>query len=236
MNKVHRYISLIIISAGLTACTRSLYIKTAPQIDVSKSTNESAIIDNIVKPYREELALKMDVQVAKSEVDFIVKRPSSNLMNWMADAVFSNQTKNVKLSYPTFCLLNTGGIRSSIGIGPISLGDLYKLMPFDNSIVWVRMPIAELESIESYIAQTGGEPISNISIVNDRIEFNGFDRTKSKQFWVITSDYLYNGGDHMEFFQRGLETIETNTLIRDAIIEEARLQGTLNNDVKSRIK
>ena len=92
-------------------------------------------------------------------------------MNWMADAVFANQTKNVRLSYPTFCLLNTGGIRSSLGIGPVSLGDLYKLMPFDNSIVWVRLPISTLESIESYIEESGGEPISNINIVNNIIQF-----------------------------------------------------------------
>ena len=40
----------------------------------------------------------------------------------------------------------------------------------------------------------------------------------------------------MDFFQEGLEIIETNTLIRDAIIEEARSQVILNNDEKSRIK
>ena len=74
------------------------------------------------------------------------------------------------------------------------------------------------------------------NIVNNIIEFNGFDRAKATEFWVITSDYLYNGGDHMDFFQEGLEIIETNTLIRDAIIEEARSQVILNNDEKSRIK
>ena len=45
------------------------------------------------------------------------------------------QTKNVKLAQPIFCLLNTGGLRSSIGKGTVSLGDIYKLMPFDNTIV-----------------------------------------------------------------------------------------------------
>ena len=236
MNNPYKYILFILFSAGLTACTNSLYVKRGPQINISKSILEAENMDSIIDPYRNELAEKMNVEVARSEVNFIVQRPSSNLMNWMADAVFANQTKNVRLSYPTFCLLNTGGIRSSLGIGPISLGDLYKLMPFDNSIVWVRLPISTLESIESYIEESGGEPISNINIVNNIIEFKGFDRAKATEFWVITSDYLYNGGDHMDFFQEGLEIIETNTLIRDAIIEEARSQVILNNDEKSRIK
>ena len=36
--------------------------------------------------------------------------------------------------------------------------------------------------------------------------------------------------------KEALEIIETNKLIRDAIIEEARSQVILNNDEKSRIK
>ena len=102
MNNPYKYILFILFSASLTACTNSLYVKTGPQINISKSISEAENIDSIVNPYRSELAEKMNVEVARSEVNFIVQRPSSNLMNWMADAVFANQTKNVRLSYPTF--------------------------------------------------------------------------------------------------------------------------------------
>ena len=236
MNRFHLNILILITGASLTACTSSLYIETAPQININESANESMIINEIIEPYRKELAKKMDVNIALSEVNFIVKRPSSNLMNWMSDAVFTNQTKNKRITDPTFCLLNTGGIRSSIGIGKITLGDIYKLMPFDNSIVWVKLPIAVLDTIETYLANTGGEPISNIEVINNEIILNGFDRQHVSHFWVITSDYLFNGGDHMDFFQQNIETIETNKLIRDALIEEATIQGTLMNDEIKRIK
>ena len=236
MNKTKFFISLFIIGAGLSACTRHLYIETAPQLKVEKSTKESVVMNEIIQPYRKELDEKMNIEVASSNVNFIVQRPSSNLMNWMADVVFTNQTKNVKLSKPVFCLLNTGGIRSSIGIGPVYLGDLYKLMPFDNTIIWARLPIKELESIELYLSKTGGEPISNITMTNGVIHFNGFNKTDAEDFWVITSDYLFNGGDHMDFFQKSIETIETNKLIRDVVIEEAKIQGQLINDENSRIK
>ena len=236
MNKTKFFISLFIFGAGLSACTRHLYIETAPQIKVEKSTKESVIMNEIIQPYRKELDEKMNIEIASSNVNFIVRRPSSNLMNWMADVVFTNQTKNVRLSKPAFCLLNTGGIRSSIGIGPVYLGDLYKLMPFDNTIIWARLPIKELKSIELYLTKTGGEPISNITMKNGMIQFNGFDKTDVEDFWVITSDYLFNGGDHMDFFQKSIETIETNKLIREVVIEEAKIQGQLVNDENSRIK
>ena len=108
MNKTKFFISLFIFGAGLSACTRHLYIETAPQIKVEKSTKESVVMNEIIQPYRKELDEKMNIEIASSNANLIVQRPSSNLMNWMADVVFTNQTKNVRLSKPAFCLLNTG--------------------------------------------------------------------------------------------------------------------------------
>ena len=230
------YISIVLYGASLLACSHSFQIHSNPQINVSESTKGSEMINEYLEPYKIDLAEKMDIDIAVSEVNFEVSRPSSNLMNWMADAVFANQTKNKRLHEPTFCLLNTGGIRSSLGIGRVTIGDIYKIMPFDNTIVWVKLPIKELKSIEAYLSKTGGEPISNIEVLNGRIQFNNFDIKEVAYFWVITSDYLNYGGDKMDFFEQRTEIIETNILIRDALIEEAKIQGTLINNTQKRIK
>ena len=236
MNRGFLYISIVIIGASQLACSNSFKIYRNPQIEISNSTKESLLINEIVEPYKVELAEKMDIEIAVSETNFVVSRPSSNLMNWMADAVFANQTKNKRLTEPTFCMLNTGGIRSSLGIGRVTIGDIFKIMPFDNTIVWVKLPIKELKSIEAYLSKTGGEPISNIEVLNGQIHFNSRDIKGETHFWVITSDYLNYGGDQMDFFEKRTETIETNILIRDALIEEAKIQGTLINNTQMRIK
>ncbi|OBQ36683.1 MAG: hypothetical protein AN484_25520 [Aphanizomenon flos-aquae WA102] len=93
--------------------------------------------------------------LAHSNFNLIAQRPSSSLMNWVADAVFANQTKTVRLSTPTFCLLNTGGIRNTLNIGDITLGDMFKLMPFDIEIVWVQFPAEVLPEIERAILKSG---------------------------------------------------------------------------------
>ena len=204
------------------------------QIHLDKNIAADTYISNFIFPYSEEMDIQMNVKIAESKNDFIVTRPGSNLMNWMADAVFSNQTKNKRLSQPTFCLLNTGGIRSSIGKGDVKLKDIYKVMPFDNSIVWVKLPIATLDEISAYLKNSGGEPISNIQMRAGKLVLNPDATTDS--FWVITSDYLYHGGDHMDFFEKSLEVIETKTLIRDALIEEAKFQKVLINDPIIRIQ
>ena len=40
----------------------------------------------------------------------------------------------------------------------------------------------------------------------------------------------------MDFFQKGTEIIQTHVLIRDALIEEVKIQGILINDEHKRIE
>ena len=220
----------------LCACSPKLAVNVE-QIKITKEQLADSSLTAFIAPFKQEMDAQMRLKIAESEHDFIVKRPSSNLMNWMADAVFINQTRNVRLSHPVFCLLNTGGIRSSIGKGDVLLNDLFKVMPFDNTIVWAKIPITSLEKISAYLIKSGGEPISNVKMKNGQLILSGVgEKASVNYFWVITSNYLFNGGDNMNFFQDAVETIETKTLIRDVLIQEAKFQEILLNDPKSRIE
>ena len=220
----------------LCACSPKLAVNVE-QIKITKEQLADSSLTAFIAPFKQEMDAQMRLKIAESEHDFIVKRPSSNLMNWMADAVFINQTRNVRLSHPAFCLLNTGGIRSSIGKGDVLLNDLFKVMPFDNTIVWAKIPITSLEKISAYLIKSGGEPISNVKMKNEQLLLSGVgEKASVNYFWVITSNYLFNGGDNMNFFQDAVETIETKTLIRDVLIQEAKFQEILLNDSKSRIE
>ena len=220
----------------LCACSPKLAVNVE-QIKITKEQLADSSLTAFIAPFKQEMDAQMRLKIAESEHDFIVKRPSSNLMNWMADAVFINQTRNVRLSHPVFCLLNTGGIRSSIGKGDVLLNDLFKVMPFDNTIVWAKIPIKSLEKISAYLIKSGGEPISNVKMKNGQLILSGVgEKASVNYFWVITSNYLFNGGDNMNFFQDAVETIETKTLIRDVLIQEAKFQEILLNDPKSRIE
>ena len=60
------------------ACSHSFQVHSNPQINVSKSTEESEMINEYLEPYKIDLTKKMDIEIAYSEVDFEVSRPSSN--------------------------------------------------------------------------------------------------------------------------------------------------------------
>lgn len=196
------------------------------------ATQIDSLLTQQLQPYRDTLAKEFSAYVATTPTDLIIQRPSSNLMNWCADAVLSTQTVNKRWSEPVICILNTGGLRSSFGAGKLTLADFYKLMPFDNRLVWVHMPVSKLTEIESYLDQSGGEPIANCFFKNEKLYIPSL--LPSHQYvWILTSDYLANGGDKMNFFL-GLEKIETNTLLRDALISAAFQQDTLRLDPQVR--
>ena len=230
-----KLVSIFLIGAGLWACSSVNTVvvhSTAVNMNVDQKTN--AHVDSMIMPYKDSLSLEMNEVIANATTNFSVKRPNSNLGNWVADALFINQTKTVRLTKPVICLLNTGGIRSTINKGPVTIGDMFKLMPFDNEIVWVELPVSVIPEIEEYLKKSGGEPISNAILKNGKLIFNNWNENSSS-FWVITSDYLMNGGDKMNFFAKKLSINKTGTLMRDALITEARFQRVIEEDTTIRI-
>lgn len=192
-------------------------------------------IDSLVNPYRAELNDEMNVVIAHAETSFTKGRPNGTLNNWAADAVYEHQVKTMNRTLPVFSLLNVGGLRNPLNEGEITVGDIYKLMPFDNEVVWVEMPIETLSEIAAYIMKSGGEPISNAMLKEGKIILNGVVE-ETKSYWIITSDYLMNGGDKMNFFEKKLSHHYANILLRDLFIEVAKSQGNLVVRNDERIK
>lgn len=230
-----KLLSIFFIGAGLLACssvnTLSVNSKTEKLTDAYQVNGH---IDSLIQPYKDSLSVEMNVVIAEATSDFIVERPGSNLGNWVADAIFVNQTRTVRLSDPMFVLLNTGGLRASLNKGPITIGDIFKLMPFDNELVWVKLPMSALPEIQAYLIKSGGEPIANAQLEKGVLKING-GKEGATHFWVITSDYLKNGGDKMTFFSKAEDVMLTGKVIRDCLIDEAKLQGVLIEDTVKRI-
>ena len=96
------------------------------------------------------------------------------------------------------------------------------------------MPISSLVEIESYLKSTGGEPIAGALFQNGKLVINGMNE-QSNYFWIVTSDYLFNGGDKMTFFKQNLEFKVTDVLMRNALISGAKEQRILIQDTTNRI-
>lgn len=230
-----RFFIILLLGAGLLACSSyNRIIVDNEQIKVDNSIKSNTRIDSIILPYRIDLEKEMNEILAVAEMDFLVQRPCGNLNNWVADATYNYQVSHLRLDAPTFCLLNTGGIRSSINKGNVTRGDIFKIMPFDNLIVCVKMPVSSLIDIEKYLIASGGEPISGAFLKNGKLLIDGVN-DKTEYVWIITSDYLVNGGDKMTFFKQNLEIVTSTVLLRDVLIETTKEQKNLKSDSICRI-
>ena len=231
-----KFFIIIICGAGLLACSsvNTLSVENV-QIPVTKEYEQINSVDSMISPYRTELNKEMLEVIAHASKDFERGKPNGSLNNWSTDAIFNSQKDKLDTSKPSFCLLNWGGLRNSISEGDVLLGDIFKLMPFDNEIVIVELPVSVLPKIEQYLKERNGEPIAGVNIIEGKFVFNTMDISKFDTFFIVTSDYLMNGGDNMDFFQEKIDVIYAGELMRDAMIDAAKEQKELTWSDEHRI-
>jgi 2',3'-cyclic-nucleotide 2'-phosphodiesterase (5'-nucleotidase family) len=221
--------------AGLLACSSVTTIHTsAERVEVNSVYDHENRIDSIVQPYKKDLEKEMLEVIAHADHDFTKGRPNGTLNNWATDALLDNQLRTSKGQRQVMSLLNVGGLRNPISKGDVTVGDIFKLMPFDNNVVWVEMPIEVLPEIEAYLRKRGGEPVGMVKIEKGKIRFLD-PISNSKTFWIITSDYLMNGGDNMSFFEKKVSFENDGVLLRDVFLEEVKMQKVLRYNNEERI-
>ena len=225
--------TLLICGAGLLACSSVNTITFENvQIPITKEYEQLNSIDSLISPYRSELNKEMLEIIAVAPKGFDKGKPNGALNNWSTDVIYNSQLDKMDNSIPSFCLLNWGGLRNSISKGDVTLGDIFKLMPFDNEIVIVELPMRSLGKIEEYLISRNGEPIAGAFLKQGKISFLNVPKESHTSFFVVTSDYLMNGGDNMNFFEDRISTTYAGELLRDVMISAAEKQATLiwNNE------
>jgi 2',3'-cyclic-nucleotide 2'-phosphodiesterase (5'-nucleotidase family) len=172
-------------------------------------------------------------------------RPESALGNAVVDLLI-NYVNTEKSIQPDLCVMNFGGLRTSLNPGIITRGKVYELMPFDNSLVLVELNSDEMDQLATHIVNRGGEPIGgtnkvSLSNLGGYSQFTIDQAINSKEsYQILTSDYLANGGDGFSMFAAAGDKINLNVLIRDALIHQFQTstseQQPLTGHVEGRIQ
>ncbi len=212
-------VSILLPFILLVACQPKISQSTYKMEKVNQTL---PLTDSIISPYKKSLDKEMKEVICYSEQAMEKGQPESLLGNWVADLSFDYATKSTDIS-PHFCILNYGGLRTSIPKGEITKERIYSLMPFENELVVVVISKEKFNQLIDYLINIGGQPISNL-IVNGsignikKIKMEGFNIELQEEFRILTTDYLAKGGDNMDFFLNPIEIIYTNKKLRDVII------------------
>lgn len=223
----------LIIGAGVTACSFALN-KTisAKAIPVSNSIKTNNSVDSMVNPYKLQLDQEMNEKITFAEVNFINEKPSGNLGNLIADKMLEQAKSNL---YPNMmCLLNFGGLRATINQGDVTLGDIFKVLPFDNYLVYVKLKAEAAPELKDWLIKTGGQPTAGFYLEKGKLLDANKKDWPDADFWVLTSDYLLNGGDNANFFKKNIEVVQTNILMRDFFIKAVKGK-VLSDNMEKRI-
>ena len=200
-------------------------------IEVKASADSNALA--IIAPYQNGIEAEMNEVLTYSKISLTKKGAESLLGNFVTDLCLNYADAHM-------CVMNNGGLRTTIDKGPINRGKLYELMPFDNELVVLELNKEDYLELLDYICKRGGEPFSGINITMDKdgnvlsnslpVNFENNEKIK-----VLTSDYLANGGDKMSFFQNKKQH-KIGLKLRDAIIDHCTINDTINAKLDGRIK
>jgi len=212
------------------ACNRPAHITQIgygyTQLSAPASDSATAAI---IAPYKEKHDREMNEIIGRTDKAMPKERDQLETLlgNFVADVCL--EKANALVSRADMCVLNNGGLRSSLPKGEISRGKIFELMPFENEIVVLTLSGEKMQALLNYIAAAGGVPVAGIKMgVKGRapgkalIQGQPFD--PQKNYRVATSDYLANGGDRMSFFAAPIAIEYTGSKIRDALIEHFKVQ------------
>ena len=231
-----------------SSCKQDIYLNKieGKQINISDSLTIDQNIEEFIKPYRENVNKNLDSILAYA-VDTYSKSDgeyNTAIGNMMADAVYeqSNPVFNKRTGKNIdFVLLNHGGIRAIISKGDITTRTAYEVMPFENSTVVVTLKGAQVQELIEYLSNAKrAHPISKLNIVLDSdgnfksAGLNGKPLDFKKTYNVATNDYLYNGGDRMDFFKTNDSLYVLDYKIRNVLIDYFTKIDTLNPVIDNR--
>jgi 2',3'-cyclic-nucleotide 2'-phosphodiesterase (5'-nucleotidase family) len=216
-------------------------------LPVSSEITEKSNIDNFIEPYKEKVEKEMNKILSFTPVDLnrYDGELESSLGSLMADLCFeranpiflSRTKKNID-----FSLFNFGGIRAGITKGNVTTEHAFQLMPFENSLVVVELSAKKMNELINYlISQNRAHPISKhvkLEINKDSHTFklNNKEIDNSKTYFVLTSDYLQNGGDSMNFFKDPINLYKLDYKVRNSIIDYFSETDTLKIKLDGRFK
>ena len=220
----------------LSACSTQFAVESKQNSVVSVSADPDSLITSIIAPYKVGIDSVMNEVLCVSEIEMTKGKPESLLGNFVTDLCLEQYSDIADI-----CVMNNGGLRSTLAKGEITRGNIYELMPFENELVIVELNKKDFIGLLEYVTSRGGEPFSGMIIVmnhdnklTDYLEPAIVDFYNGGKIRVLTSDYLANGGDKMWFF-RDKEQTKVGVKLRDAIINYCKSKKTISSKLNGRL-
>ena len=227
------HIDLIIDSTTKKVVENNVYVDSAV-ITATEAPNVKGWFDLVsskIAPIKNELVGKASVTLAHN-----TKEVQVTLMGqWATDVMRTVAKADVAIQ-------NGGGLRRDIPAGNVTMGIMYELMPFDNTLFTFELTGKQVKAaLEHGIMPETFAPgqFSGVKVKYDSskakgeriVEVKMLDGSlldENKIYKVVTNDFQAGGGDGYVMFKEGKNQIDTSIPIRDVLVNEIKAKGTIS--------
>ncbi len=203
------------------------------------------ITPQFLDPYRKKLQDSFSTVIATTTGKLVKRRPGGSLGNLVTASILRYYHQYMNLSKepitgrtkPLFILMNYGGIRlKEIAQGDITIGKIFELLPFENTLVQVEISGVTLSKLLRQIDTQGGWPTLDADFpyehgtTQEEKKAATLQEIENEQhILLITNNYIAQGGDNCSVLKT-LPQNDTQILLRNVVIDYLKSQKTITPD------
>lgn len=225
--RTFKTLSLVIVIAWTLAGCRTNYVPRVSEpttYSINSSLPEDSTIVQYYTPFKIQMDREMNRQIGYSTHFLNKSRADAESLagNFFADALLA-MGKNIDPD-AQMAIATKGGIRSEVKQGPITVGSMFELMPFENTVTILELSAQDITVLADFIAKTGGQPLAGftLKIKGDKaadIRINGKEIDPKRSYKLVTYDYLANGGDYIEGMTTPIHRTNSSLRVREGLIQ-----------------
>jgi 2',3'-cyclic-nucleotide 2'-phosphodiesterase (5'-nucleotidase family) len=177
-----------------------------------------------------------EAQIEDVKNEVIGETTTAITRNYRYESAMGDWVTDIMQAYDPgidFALTNSGGLRADIDAGPITFGEVFEAIPFDNTLVVVELDGGEVRQVleEGITGEHGVVQVSGLQFtfnydvpVGSRIVGDVVDLSTSAPldptttYYVAVNDFMANGGDDYDTLPANPQT-NTYVLVRDIVVD-----------------
>ncbi|MFD5277111.1 bifunctional metallophosphatase/5'-nucleotidase [Pseudarthrobacter sp. NPDC058362] len=147
-----------------------------------------------------------------------------------------------------FAFTNAGGLRADIDAGPITLEEVYAVLPFNNTLVTMDLTGAQVRKVleEGAFSQYGTVQVSGLKWAYDagapfgaRVTSvtlpDGTPLDPGATYRVATNNFMATGGDQFTTFTQGTGTVDTGINLVDTVVHYLEHHSPVDPQIEGRL-
>lgn len=214
-------------------------------LPVSNASEVNPEAETLVRAALADAADTMDQPIGKMARAVEPRRAGEfALGNLVVDAMLAAEIDGREAD---IAMHNNGGIRDSLPKGPVTFGQLYAVLPFDNQLMAMDLTGAQVLRIleHSVSARPGAMQVAGMTFRFDmgaptgqrvvEATVGGEALDPERVYRLVTIDYLASGGDGQETFLEGMNTALGDTEVW-VVAEYFREHSPVDPKVEGRIQ